>query len=86
VNLNNAHVKNEKLYWRYKDMIQKNVNFLTSTLFKNNAHSCCFCSSFFFIPMLLCMSHKQWKIGSHSPCECSSFFDLSMCYLFWLNV
>jgi hypothetical protein len=53
----------EKIYLT-KDMIQEKVIFLTSPSFKNNALVSF--PSFPPIPMLLCMSCKQWKIKSHS--------------------
>lgn len=45
---------------------KEKVKFLTSPVSKINTH---FCFHSFFsppIPMLLCMFHRQWKIGSHS--------------------
>ncbi len=48
-----------------KDMIQQNVNFLTSSLLRTLHILVIFFPSFSPI-FFLCVSCKQWKVGSHS--------------------
>ncbi len=78
-----------------KDMKQENVNFLTSSLFKNNVHSCHFLSLFFPYFLLVCVCVcviNNGKLGA-TPFSSGLFFFVyqsfdyfgQMCGLFFFG-